>query len=103
MKFRTYFLVDYRVVFQQHAQYVIETDGRLVQVGQIVRSLQEHSDGHEEIDDGLAFAGIPFGRALQVVEQGAQRFCRRHVDFVVSQCFLTKLKIVHKFRTYTGH
>jgi len=88
-----YFFVHYRIVLQQHAQYVVENDGRFVQVGQVVRGLQERGDGHEKIYNGLALAGIPLGSALQVVEQRVQRFRRRHVDFIVSQRFLAELQI----------
>lgn len=90
---RTYLFFDDRIVFHQHAQYVVEVSGGLVQVGQVVGRLQERGDGHEEVDDGLALAGVPLGRGLQVVVQRVQRFRRRHVGFVVSQRFLAKLKI----------
>lgn len=90
----THLFTDYRVVSHQHAQYVVETNRRPVQVGQVIRRLQEGRYGHEKINDRLALAGIPFDGGLQVVEQGIQRFFGRHVHFFVSQHFFTKLKYI---------
>lgn len=97
LKYTSYLFADYRIVFQQHIQYIVETNGRLVQIVQVIRGLQERRDGQEKIDNGLALARIPFGRALQIVEQGTQCFCGRYVDSIVSQRFFTKLKMSYTY------